>query len=139
MSNGSILNELKVECPFTSVMEETEKLDGFTIHKNKLETLRGDFDGHNWSNTIWPYYEKEETPEQAQEINEVYRRLTDDNAFKNLSEIRKFCYAHPGVALSEDSTREYKFFYEGENCVFMINLSTLRADYNLFLHVFAKS
>lgn len=134
----SILEELKVKCPFDEIIEEIDRYDGFVIFKNKLLHIEADYDGHQWLTKEVPYYGKPVTTEQTKEICEVCSSLIADDAFKNLSELRKFCFAHPDAAVSGDSTREYYFYYEGNICVYWISVATLRAVCNLHIHAFAK-
>ena len=134
----SILDELKVECPFKSVMEEYTKHDGFTIYKKKLMHFRADHDGYRWYNTVWPYYGREATPEQAKEIDEFYNRLTARDAFRTLWYLKDYCRSHPEAAVSEERTDEFNFYYEGEHCLFWIRAITRVGDYNLYIHTFER-
>lgn len=138
MKSKTILEELKVDCTFLNVITEMEKVNGNCIYKNKIMHFRIDHDGYRWWNTVWPYYNKKGSPEQAKEIDEVFARLISKDAFKDFNAFVEFCFSHPNAMVDKDNFYEYNFYYEGEYCLFWLRCYARRGDYNIYLHAFEK-
>ena len=65
--------------------------------------------------------------------------LTAKDALADLDTLKRFCQSHPEACADTQFKQEYNFYLEGECCNFWIRLITRPKDYNLYLHVFAKS
>lgn len=88
---------------------------------------------------VWPCHNELATDEIKQEIDEVYTALTAKDALADLDTLKRFCQSHPEACADTQFKQEYNFYLEGECCNFWIRLITRPKDYNLYLHVFAKS
>lgn len=138
MKKKSILKELKVDCPFTDVITDTEEINGSCVYKNKIMHFRADYDGYRWWNTVWPYLDRKSTPEQAKEIDEVFSRLISENAFKDFNALSEFCFSHPNAMKDKENFYEYNFYCEGEYCLFWVQCYARRGDYNIYLHAYKR-
>lgn len=136
MKKQSILDELKVECPFHEVFEDKD-ING--LYRRKIGHLRADFDGYRWYNTVWPCHEKLCSSAIADEIDNTYSRLIAEDAFCSLAAMTEFCHKHPQAAVNDRDMTEYNFYYAGEHCLFWIRCITRQKDYNLYLHTFIKN
>lgn len=132
----SILAELKSECSFAEVFDDLEAETGDP--KRKIGYMRADHNGYRWYNSVFPCHNELCSPEIANEIDRVYDRLIADDAFRTLTELRRYCHAHPECVVSKDCQDEYNFYLEGEHCLFWIRCITRSKDYNLYLHAFTK-
>lgn len=132
----SILSKLTFECLFKQVFDDIEAETGES--KRKIGYMRADYDGLRWRTTVFPCHNDICTAEIAKEIDYVYDRLTADNAFRTLTEMKNCCYAHKDCVASKDNQDEYNFYLEGECCLFWIRCITRPKDYNLYLHAFTK-
>lgn len=138
MKKKSILKELKVEFPYLDMITATQEINGSCVFKNKIMHFRADYDGYRWHNTVWPYYDRKCPIEHAKEIDEVYDRLIADNAFKDLSELKKFCFSHPEAEAKGSALQEFNFYYEGKYCLYWLRAITRNGDYNLYLNAYKK-
>ena len=138
MNEGSILEELKTECSFLDVFEDSEKENGVLIYRRKIGHIRADYDGYRWWNSVWSCHNELCTPEISKEIDEVYERLIAKDAFSTLSVMRSFCYSNPQATVNDRNDTEYNFYYDGKQCLFWIRCITRSGDYNLYVHAFIK-
>lgn len=132
----SILSELKPECSFTEIFDDLDEKTGEP--KRKIGYMRADHNGYRWYNSVFPCHNDLCTAEIAHEIDYVYDRLIADNAFRTLTEMQRYCYAHKDCAVSKDTHDEYNFYFEGDHCLFWIRCIARFKDYNLYLHAFTK-
>ncbi len=135
-----LCDKLVTDCPFPEVFQDTERLenDVFEIPRLKIGHIRADY-SWRWRNTVWPCHNELATDEIKQEIDEVYTALTAKDALADLDTLKRFCQSHPEACADTQFKQEYNFCLEGECCNFWIRLITRPKDYNLYLHVFAKS
>lgn len=138
MNTDSILGELKSNCSFLEVFEDTEEGEGGFVYRRKIGHIRADYNGYRWWNSVWPCHNELCTSEISKEIDMVYERLTASDAFSTLSSMAKFCMKHPQAVVNGSNSTEYNFFYEGEHCFFWIRCITRYRDYNLYVHAFTK-
>lgn len=138
MNKGSILPELQIECPFSSIFKDVETINGNSVFRRKIGHIRADYDGFRWWNTVWHCNDNLCTPEIAKEIDTVYERLLSKDAFFTLRAMQEFCYKRLGAAVNERTRDEYNFYYTGKYCYFWIRCITRSGDYNLYLHAFTK-
>lgn len=139
MTNRRILEQLKTECSFSEVFQDTERADGSLndVPRKKIGHLRADYN-YRWWNTAWPCHPELATPEITAEIDQVYEALTAKDALANLDTLIDFCCAHPEARVTPNEGQEYNFYLEGEFCNFWVRLITRRGDYNMYLSAFTK-
>lgn len=67
----TILDQLKTECSFPEVFQDTEKPEGsfISVPRRKIGHIRADHDGHRWWNTVWPCHQDLVTQEISAEID----------------------------------------------------------------------
>lgn len=68
----------------------------------------------------------------------MYDRLIADNAFRNLTEMKRYCAAYMNRAVNKDCRDGFNFYFEGEHWFFWIRYIARFRDYNLYLHAFTK-
>ena len=136
----NILNQLKTECSFSEVFEDTERMEGsfLDVPRRKIGHIRADHDGHRWWSTAWPTHRELCTGEISAEIDRVYNALTARDALADFDTLVQFCHAHPDACVYPTEDQEYNFYLEGERCNFWIRLITRWRDYNMYLNAFAK-
>lgn len=136
----NILDQLKTECPFPEVFQDTERAEGsfVDVPRRKIGHIRADHDNYRWWNTVWPCHQKLMTPEIASEIDQIYDALTADDALADFKTLYQFCHAHPEARTHPDEDQEYNFYLEGTFCNFWIRLITRCQDYNMYLSAFTK-
>ena len=113
---------------------DAENCDDTGYPVSELGYFRCDNDGYWWHNTVWPLHQDISTPELTDEFNAVldaFRR-----SFKDLSAMRKWCYASAARTGDYD---EFNAYYEGEHGFYWFRMITRRGDYNLYLHCFSKA
>ena len=54
MAKQKILEQLKTECPFPEVFQDTERAEGsfVDVPRRKIGHIRADHDGYRWWNTV---------------------------------------------------------------------------------------
>lgn len=136
----NILEQLKTECPFPGVFEDTERAEGSFVDapRRKIGHIRADHDGYRWWNTVWPCHQELVTQRNAAEIDRVYNALTADDGLANLDALIHFCRSHPEACADPEFCQEYNFYLEGTLCNFWIRLITRARDYNMYLNAFTK-
>ena len=137
----NILEQLKTECSFSEVFEDTEKAEGsfVEIPRRKIGHIRADHDGHRWWNTVWVSHSELITPAVAAEMDRVYDALTNSEALADFEALVHFCRSHPEARVHPTEDQEYNFYLEGTLCNFWIRLITRWRDYNMYLHAFTKN
>ena len=136
----SILEQLKTECSFSEVFQDTEKADGsfLDVPRRKIGHIRADHDGHRWWNTVWPCHQELTTQKIAAEMDQVYNALTASDALADLDTLIRFCQSHPEACADQTFHQEYNFYLEGTLCNFWLRLITRARDYNMYLNAFTK-
>ncbi len=136
----TILDQLKTECSFPEVFQDTEKPEGsfISVPRRKIGHIRADHVGHRWWNTVWPCHQDLVTQEISAEIDQVYDALTARNALADFDTLVQFCHAHPEARVHPTEDQEYNFYLEGKYCNFWVRLITRWRDYNMYLNAFTN-
>lgn len=140
MTEQNIMEQLKTECSFPAVFQDTERAaDSVSdVPRRKIGHIRADHDGHRWWNSVWPCHHELATPEITAEIDRVYNALTASDALADFETLVHFCERHPEACVHPTEDQEYNFYLEGVRCNFWVRLITRWRDYNLYLHAFVK-
>ena len=140
MAKQNILEQLKTECSFSEVFQDTERTEGsfVDIPRRKIGHIRADHDGYRWRNTVWPCHPELATPDVTAEIDRVYNALTAGDALVDFETVVQFCHDHPEARVHPTEDQEYNFYLKGTFCNFWIRLITRWRDYNMYLNAFTK-
>lgn len=136
----NVLDQLKVECPFPEVFQDTERVEGsfIDVPRRKIGHIRADHDNYRWWSTVCPCHSELVTPAITMEIDQVYDALTANDALADFETLVQFCHAHPEARVRPTEEQEYNFYLEGTFCNYWIRLITRWRDYNMYLNAFSK-
>lgn len=117
------------------MLELRTKADWNKDDAKKIGHIRVDHDGYGWHNVWWgSCADKDTTPEQRDEINEVYREVL--KLFPNgVSSISNYLHMWPEIASSDVKGDLY---CRMQNVNYWIHLIARRGDYNIYLHCYLK-
>lgn len=134
--------ELKNNCDFDYVWEALETHKGSLTPQptSKVGHIRADHDGYRWWSNYFAYNDNLKTTDIKNEINEIGSYIIDDlfSGKDGRQKLFDFCFSHPD-ALLKGTTDEYDFFINGDFANYWLRAITRIGDYNLYIHVFAKS
>lgn len=140
---GGILGQLETTCPFPYVFTDMDDsyISGKDDPRNprwEVGDLHADHDGrHGWK-ILWYGYWKKATAEMKSEMDRVYRALTANDALRDWTALRRFCWSHPEAQANLRSEDESNFYLVGEVCNFWIRLIAQPKECSLYLHMFTK-
>lgn len=120
------------------VAEGIESVTYTVIYTGTPSSIRADYDGWRWYNTVWPCHRALATQKVCKEIDHIYDALTAPNALKDLTTLRKFCGEHTDACIAKENKDEFSFYYVGKLCVFWIRLVTRKGDYSMYLNAYIK-
>ena len=142
MKLDNILKELKTECFFKEVFDETTDRTNnqlYIDYPRKIVHARANYDRKQWDVSFWGSHSEFATPDVRYEIHKTYAALISEHGFKNLDVLCDFCKEHPQALVNEKTTDEYNFYFEGEYCYYWLRCITRSNEYNIYLHAFLKS